>query len=129
MCEALQASVVDLLSQLDARDFVQVEGSEDIVAPLDRFETPLKTAAIIIQPTEGVFNTVRFDVNKVLGQRSSLPNDIFGAGITPSDITPMQRRVLYTGDIKNISFENIEYIRQFIRRAGPTNPAPTTNVT
>lgn len=55
-------------------------------------------------------------------------NDMFAAGITPTDLKPIERRVMFTDDINKMLFENIEHIRQFIPRAKQTNPAPTINV-
>lgn len=55
-------------------------------------------------------------------------NELFAGGINPDDLMPMERRVIFTDDMKNISFDNIERICQFIRREKPKNPAPTTNV-
>lgn len=55
-------------------------------------------------------------------------NNMFAANINPADLTPMERQVLFIDDINEISFENIERIRQFIRRAKTTISARTTNV-
>lgn len=49
-------------------------------------------------------------------------NNMFAAGITPANRTPLERREIFSHDIKNILFETIEFIRQFIRLSKLMNP-------
>lgn len=72
--DARKKSVIDRLRRLELQSLIQIEVAEDLLAQRDRLESRIQATTVTNQPTVDAVNTLRVDFNKILEQRSSLPN-------------------------------------------------------
>lgn len=74
LCDARQKMVIDRLGSLELEAPIKIYLSENLLAKLERRETRLKATTVANEPTIDDFNNRRVDINKLIGQQSSIPS-------------------------------------------------------